>query len=89
MLLRIQRERQNAGLFPSEKEYAAYFGVGKDTMKLAKPEAVIMHPGPVNRGVELESAIADGKASVIRQQVQNGVAVRMAVMHLLANEGGI
>ena len=56
---------------------------------MAKKGAVIMHPGPVNRGVELQSAVADGEDSVIRQQVQNGVAIRMAVMHLLANEGGI
>lgn len=89
MLLRIQKERQNAGLFPSEREYAAYYGVGKETLKMAKKGAVIMHPGPVNRGVELQSAVADGEDSVIRQQVQNGVAIRMAVMHLLANEGGI
>ncbi len=83
MALRIQLERQKTGLFPSIKEYYRFFGVDDMRLTLAKPDALIMHPGPVNRGVELSSAVIDGDKSVINEQVTNGVAVRMAVMHLI------
>ena len=83
-LLRIQHERQRAGFFPSTGEYAKVFGINSETMKYVKPDALIMHPGPVNRGVELDSAIADGPQSVILEQVTNGLAVRMAVLFLVA-----
>lgn len=83
-LLRIQHERQRAGFFPSTGEYAKIFGVNKESMKYVKSDALIMHPGPINRGVELESEIADGDQSVILEQVTNGLAVRMAVLYLVA-----
>ena len=85
MGLRIQLERQKKGLFPSVREYSRFFGVDETRLKLAKPDALIMHPGPVNRGVELSTSVVDGKQSVITEQVTNGVAVRMAAMPLLAN----
>ncbi|MBE5781360.1 MAG: aspartate carbamoyltransferase catalytic subunit [Clostridiales bacterium] len=83
MGLRIQRERQKAGLFPSVREYSKFFGVNDEILALAKPGALLMHPGPVNRGVELSTMVADGEQSVIREQVQNGVAVRMALLKIL------
>jgi len=83
-LLRIQHERQRTGFFPSINEYAAIFGLNKERMKYVKPDALIMHPGPINRGVELDSEIADGSQSVILEQVTNGLAVRMAVLFLVA-----
>lgn len=83
MALRIQLERQQAGLFPSVREYCRYWGVDDRRLKLAKPGALVMHPGPVNRGVEITTALADGGQSVIREQVTNGVAVRMALMFLM------
>ncbi len=83
MVLRIQLERQGKNLFPSLREYAAYFGVNGNVLKYAKDDAIIMHPGPVNRGVELSSEVADGPRSVILDQVTNGVAVRMAILYLL------
>ena len=76
-LLRIQHERQRASYFPSISEYASIFGLNKETVKYLKPDALIMHPGPINRGVELDSSIADGTQSVILEQVTNGLAVRM------------
>ncbi|HTI71594.1 MAG TPA: aspartate carbamoyltransferase catalytic subunit [Candidatus Limnocylindria bacterium] len=85
-LLRIQHERQRAAMFPSINEYAALFGLTQSSMKWVKPDALIMHPGPINRGVEIESAIADGPQSVILEQVTNGIAVRMAVLFLI--DGG-
>ena len=88
MGLRIQLERQKKGLFPSVREYHRFFGIDDKRLKLAKPDVLVMHPGPVNRGVELSSAVVDGDQSVINEQVTNGVAVRMAVMHLLANNNG-
>lgn len=87
MGLRIQLERQKKGLFPSVREYHKYFGIDEEKLKLAKPNAILMHPGPVNRGVELSSAVTDGKQSVITEQVTSGVAVRMAVMDLALNGG--
>lgn len=80
MCLRIQLERQKSGLFPSVREYNRFFGLDDVRLKFAKPDAFIMHPGPVNRGVELSSALVDSETSVIDEQVTNGVAVRMAIM---------
>lgn len=84
MCLRIQKERQQAGLFPSVREYFDFFGLDQKKLSLAKPDAIVMHPGPMNRGTEISSFIADGRQSVVCNQVQNGVAVRMAMLHLLA-----
>ncbi len=86
MGLRIQLERQHAGNFPSLGEYAKYFGVNEEIMKYAKQGALVMHPGPVNRGVELTSALIDGDTSRIEEQVLSGVAVRMAMLYLLTKE---
>ncbi len=82
MLLRIQHERQTATHFPSIGEYTSMFGLNKARAKLLKPGAIIMHPGPINRGVEIDSELADSEQSVILQQVTNGIVVRMAVLHL-------
>jgi len=79
-ILRIQLERQQGAFFPSIREYAAEYGISKERMMKAKKDAIIMHPGPINRGVELVSEVADGAQSVILEQVTNGVAVRMAVL---------
>ena len=87
MALRIQLERQKKGLFPSVREYFKFFGIDDSRLKLAKPDAIVMHPGPVNRGVALSSSVIDGDRSVITQQVTSGVAVRMAVMDMLINGG--
>jgi len=86
MMLRIQLERMQGGYFPSLREYFTTFGMTEARVKRAKPDAIIMHPGPINRGVEIASEVADGSASVILDQVANGVAVRMAVLYLLAGE---
>ena len=86
MGLRIQLERQKSGLFPSVREYHKMFGINERRMALANPNAIIMHPGPVNRGVELAASMADGPQSVINEQVTNGVCVRMAVLDILSNE---
>ena len=83
MGLRIQLERQHGGLFPSLSEYAKYYGVNDGVLKYAKKNAVVLHPGPVNRGVELTPQVIDGDSSLILQQVTNGVAVRMAILKLL------
>lgn len=85
--LRIQLERQKKGLFPSVREYSRFFGVDEKRLKFAKPDALVMHPGPVNRGVEFSSSVVDGEQSFINEQVTNGVAVRMAVMYLLSRRG--
>jgi aspartate carbamoyltransferase catalytic subunit len=87
MLLRIQLERMQGGFFPSLREYYTVFGMTEDRLRRAKPDVIIMHPGPMNRGVEIASEVADGPYSVILEQVANGVAVRMAVLYLLA--GGV
>ena len=84
MVLRLQKERMSAGLIPNTREYSRYFGLNRRNVNLAKPDALVMHPGPVNRGVELDPEVADGKRSVILDQVSMGVAVRMAVLYLLA-----
>ncbi|HTO02461.1 MAG TPA: aspartate carbamoyltransferase catalytic subunit [Opitutus sp.] len=82
MLLRIQHERQSSGHFPSLGEYTSMFGLNKTRASWLNPKAIIMHPGPINRGVEIDSELADGERSVILQQVTNGIAVRMAVLYL-------
>ena len=84
MMLRIQLERMRGHFFPSLREYFRTFGLTRERLRLAKPDAIIMHPGPLNRGVEIASDVADGPDSVILEQVSNGVAVRMAVLYLLA-----
>jgi aspartate carbamoyltransferase catalytic subunit len=84
MLLRIQLERMEGAYFPSLREYFNVFGMTEARLGLAKPDVMIMHPGPMNRGVEIASEVADGPYSVILDQVANGVAVRMAVLYLLA-----
>lgn len=82
MLLRIQHERQTHGMFPSLGEYTGLFGLNKTRASWLNPKAIIMHPGPINRGVEIDSELADGNRSVILEQVTNGIAVRMAVLYL-------
>lgn len=82
MLLRIQHERQNSGMFPSIGEYTSLFGLNQERASWLHPNAIIMHPGPINRGVEIDSELADGDRSVILAQVTNGIAVRMAVLYL-------
>jgi len=82
--LRLQLERQSKGFLPSLEEYFKLYGLTSERLKLAKADAIVMHPGPMNRGVEIESAVADGCQSVILEQVTNGIAVRMAVLYLLA-----
>jgi aspartate carbamoyltransferase catalytic subunit len=84
MMLRIQLERMQGAYFPSLREYYNVFGMTEERVKRAKPDVIIMHPGPMNRGVEIASEVADGPYSVILDQVGNGVAVRMAVLYLLA-----
>ncbi len=84
MMLRIQKERQGSILFPTEREYASLFGLNTERLKKAKPDAIIMHPGPLNRGVEISNEVADGNNSVILDQVTNGVALRMALFYLVA-----
>lgn len=86
-VLRIQLERQKAGLFPSPREYARIFGLNEERLSLAKKDALILHPGPMNRGLEISPSIAYGKQSVIEEQVQNGVAVRMALLTLILTGG--
>lgn len=85
--LRIQTERQQEGLFPGLKEYARLFGINKERLALAAPDAVLMHPGPMNRGVEITGEAADSGQSSINEQVTNGVAVRMALLYLLTGGG--
>ena len=84
MMLRIQKERMGGSLFPNTREYSRYFGLNPRRLELAKPDAIVMHPGPLNRGVEIDPAVADGPRAVILDQVARGVAVRMAVLYLLA-----
>jgi len=88
MMLRIQMERLGAPLFPSTREYSRIWGLNARRLGLAKPKAIVMHPGPLNRGVEIHEDIADGEQSVILNQVESGVAVRMAVLYLCAAEQG-
>ena len=83
-VLRIQLERQNAKYFPSLREYSLYFGINKKLLDEINKDIIIMHPGPINRGIEINSDVADSRNSIILDQVQNGVAIRMAVMYLLS-----
>jgi aspartate carbamoyltransferase catalytic subunit len=87
-VLRIQLERQDIKYFPTLREYSQYFGVNKKLLDSLNKEIVVMHPGPMNRGVEISSDVADSQQSIILQQVENGVAVRMAVLYLLAARRG-
>jgi aspartate carbamoyltransferase catalytic subunit len=88
MLLRIQHERQRRALFPSIGEYISLFGLTKERFRHCRPDVLIMHPGPINRGVEIDSELADGPHSVILEQVTNGLAVRMAILYLLSGGRG-
>ena len=84
IMLRLQNERMSGGMLPSPGEFFKHYGLTPDKLALAKPDAIVMHPGPINRGVEIDSAVADGAHSVILPQVSNGIAVRMAVMSIIA-----
>lgn len=89
IMLRIQLERGGADVaFPSSREYSKFFGLNKNRINLAKPDAIVLHPGPINRGVELNSDVADGTHSVVLNQVENGVAIRMAILNTLAKNRG-
>ena len=83
-ILRIQLERQNEKYFPSIREYSLYYGINKELLDSIKKDVIIMHPGPINSGVEISSDVADSNKSIILDQVENGVAVRMAIMYLLS-----
>jgi aspartate carbamoyltransferase catalytic subunit len=83
MMLRLQRERMTSAMLPSEAEYFSQYGITEEKLSLAQPDAILLHPGPINRGVEIESAVADGPQSVILEQVTNGIAVRMAIMSMV------
>jgi aspartate carbamoyltransferase catalytic subunit len=83
MALRLQLERQKSGMFPSIQEYNRFYNINDEIAALAKPGAIVMHPGPINRGLEISSGIADGDSSVITRQVTNGVAVRMSLLEML------
>ena len=88
IMLRLQNERMRGALLPSAQEYFKHYGLTAEKLALAKPDAIVMHPGPMNRGVEIDSAVADGPGSVILDQVEAGVAVRMAVLYLLIGTSG-
>lgn len=88
MLLRIQHERLGRAVLPSQREYAAFYGLDVDRLRRARPEVLVMHPGPINRGVEIGADVADGPQSAILDQVTNGIAVRMALLYLLLGRGG-
>ena len=89
MMLRIQQERQGKTLMPNTREYARYFGLNPVNLKLAKPNAMVMHPGPINRGVEMSSFVVDGDQSHILKQVENGVAVRMSMLYHVSGGGSV
>jgi aspartate carbamoyltransferase catalytic subunit len=93
MMLRIQQERMQEIFFPSAREYSRYYGLNRDRMNALNPNAIILHPGPMNRGLEITAEAADSARSVIVEQVSNGVSVRMAILYLLLGgapiEGGI
>jgi aspartate carbamoyltransferase catalytic subunit len=84
IMLRLQNERMNGAMLPSAGEFFKHYGLTDDKLALAKPDAIVMHPGPINRGVEIDSSVADGRHSVILPQVTFGIAVRMAVMSIIA-----
>ena len=83
VMLRIQLERQKSGMFPSIREYAEFYGLDNEKLKLAKPDCLVMHPGPINRGVEIMPEVADGVQAVIEEQVRNGLAIRMALLSIM------
>ena len=85
MALRLQKERQQAGLLPTLREYSNLYGITEERLAHAKPNVIVMHPGPINEGVEIDTDVAHGSRSVIEEQVKNGVAVRMALLHKVAN----
>jgi len=82
IMLRLQLERMKGALLPSAREYFDSYGLTEEKLRFAKPDAIVMHPGPINRGVEIESSVADGSQSVILEQVTHGIAIRMAVMSM-------
>ena len=86
IMLRLQNERMSGALLPSSQEFFKNFGLTEEKLQLAKPDAIVMHPGPINRGVEIDSPVADGRQSVILPQVTFGIAVRMAVMSMLGSQ---
>ena len=86
-VLRIQRERQQKGLFPTTREYARIFGLNAQRLALASPDAMVMHPGPMNRGLEISPDVAYSEQSVIQEQVKNGLAIRMAILYLVLMGG--
>jgi aspartate carbamoyltransferase catalytic subunit len=88
VMLRLQKERMTSALLPSESEYFKCFGLTEERLKIAKPDAIVMHPGPINRGVEIDSKVADGPQSVILKQVSNGIAIRMAIMAMAMQHQG-
>ena len=88
MMLRLQRERMQGSFVPSVREYFHYWGLDEEKLSYAKPDALVMHPGPMNRGVEIDPAVADGPQSLIREQVEMGVAIRMAVLDAVVNAQG-
>ncbi|MEQ1546104.1 aspartate carbamoyltransferase catalytic subunit [Methyloglobulus sp.] len=88
IMLRLQKERMSSALLPSETEYFKCFGLTEERLKIAKPDAIVMHPGPINRGVEIDSIVADGPQSVILKQVSNGIAIRMAIMAMAMQKQG-
>jgi aspartate carbamoyltransferase catalytic subunit len=83
IMLRLQRERMGSALLPSEREFFKLYGLTEKRLELTRPDAIVMHPGPINRGIEIDSRVADGPRSVILEQVTNGIAVRMAVMAMI------
>lgn len=89
MMLRVQHERQTEAFVPSTREYYNFYGLTRERMRLAKKDTIVMHPGPMNRGVEIDSDVADGPSSVILNQVANGIATRMAVLYLLSGHAGL
>ena len=88
-MLRLQQERMQSALLPSGHEYFRTYGLTEARLKRAAPDAIVMHPGPINRGVEIDSAVADGGQSVILQQVSFGISVRMAVMAMIVSQSGL
>src|SRR4030067_3481734 len=89
MVLRLQLERHGKNYFPSLREYAYLYSLNPERVRYAKGDVMIMHPGPINRGIEIAPEVADGISSVILEQVTNGIAVRMAVLYLLSGAGGV
>lgn len=89
MMLRVQQERMTEMYFPNAREYSRYFGLNSDRMKSMKPGAIVMHPGPMNRGLEISAEVADSSRSVITEQVTNGVSVRMAILYVLLTGGSL